>query len=75
MLRYFNFEPSFKLRWCRDRDLFGSQIPVTTRFFELQISYIRSSYLTTRPKGLIGGFRKAEFASGTRFVLRIRLTY
>ena len=29
-LRYFNFEPSFKLRWCRARDLFGSQIPVTT---------------------------------------------
>ena len=37
-LRYFNFEPSFKLRWCRARDLFGSQIPVTTRGFELQIS-------------------------------------
>ena len=46
MLRYFNFEPSFKLRWCRARDLFGSQIPVTTGGFELQISYIRNSYLT-----------------------------
>ena len=23
MLRYFNSEPSFKLRWCRARDLFG----------------------------------------------------
>ena len=22
MLRYFNFEPSLKLRWCRARDLF-----------------------------------------------------
>ena len=30
MLRYFNLEPSFKLLWCRARDLFGSQIPVTT---------------------------------------------
>ena len=28
MLRYFNFEPSFKLRWCCAQDLFGSQIPV-----------------------------------------------
>ena len=42
MLRYFNFEPSFKLRWCRARDLFGSQIPVTTGGFELQISCIQS---------------------------------
>ena len=46
MLRYFNFEPSFKLRWCRARDLFGSQIPVTTGGFELRISCIQSSYLT-----------------------------
>ena len=30
MLRYFNFEASFKLRWCRVQDLFRSQIPVTT---------------------------------------------
>ena len=27
-MRYFNFEPSFKLLWCRARDLFGSQILV-----------------------------------------------
>ena len=33
--RYFNFKPSFKLRWCRARDLLGSQIPVTTGGFEL----------------------------------------
>ena len=46
MLRYFNFEPSFKLLWCCARDLFGSQIPVTTGGFELQISYIRNGYLT-----------------------------
>ena len=26
---------SFKLRWCRARDLFGSQIPLTTGGFEL----------------------------------------
>ena len=45
-LRYFNFEPSFKLRWCRARDLFGSQIPVTTGGFELRISCIQSRYLT-----------------------------
>ena len=32
--RYFNFEPSFKMRLCRARDLFVSQIPVTTGGFE-----------------------------------------
>ena len=46
MLRYVNFEPSFKLRWCRARDLFGSQIPVTAGGFELRISCIQSRYLT-----------------------------
>ena len=35
ILRYFNFEPSFKLRWCCAQDLFGSQMPVTTGGFEL----------------------------------------
>ena len=35
MMRYSNFEPGFKLRWCRARDLFGSQIPVTAGGFEL----------------------------------------
>ena len=34
------------LRWCRARDLFGSQTPVITGGFEMQISCIRSSYLT-----------------------------
>ena len=29
LLRHFNFEPSFKLRWCRTRDLLGLQIQVT----------------------------------------------
>ena len=32
--------------WCRARVLFRSQIPVTTGGFELQISCIRSRYLT-----------------------------
>ena len=45
-LKYFNFEPSFKLRWCHNRYLFVSQIPVTTRGSELRISCIWSSYLT-----------------------------
>ena len=35
-LRYSNFEPSLKLRWCRAQDLLGSQIPVTTRGFDLR---------------------------------------
>ena len=26
------------MRWCHARDLFGSQIPVTTEGFELRIS-------------------------------------
>ena len=42
-LRYFNLEPSFKLLRCRARDLFRSQIPVTTGGFELPFSCIRSS--------------------------------
>ena len=36
----------FELQWCSARDLFGSQIPVTTGVLELRISRIRSSYLT-----------------------------
>ena len=39
MLRYFNFEPRFKLRWCRAQDLFGPQIQVSAGF-ELRISCI-----------------------------------
>ena len=31
MLRHLNFEPSFKLRWCRAQDLFASQILVGSR--------------------------------------------
>ena len=40
-----NNNNNIKLRWCRARDLFGSQIPVTTGGFEQRISCIRSSYL------------------------------
>ena len=43
------------LPWCRARDLFGSQILVTTGEFELRISCIRSSYLTLRSSKL--GFK------------------
>ena len=50
--RCINFEPSFKLQWCCAQDLFVSQIPVTTGGFELQISYIRSSYLTQETRSL-----------------------
>ena len=46
LLRYFNYKPSFKLRWCCDRDLFGSQILVITGGFKLQISCIGSSFQT-----------------------------
>ena len=35
-----------KLWWFRAQDLFGSQIPLTTRGFELKISCIKSSFLT-----------------------------
>ena len=65
MLRYFNFEPSFKLQWCYARDLFGSQITVTTGGFEPQISCIQRSYLThqaIRPRRL-GGFGVPEFVT------------
>ena len=34
------------LQWCCARDLFGSQIPVTTGGFKLRISCIQSRYLT-----------------------------
>ena len=42
MLKHFDFEPSFQMRWCRARDLFGSQIPVATGRFELRIFSTRS---------------------------------
>ena len=49
---YWSILKSFlnNLRWCRARDLFGSQIPVTTGGFQLRISCIRSSYLIHQAK-------------------------
>ena len=47
---YTNFKTAHKhmliLWWCLARELFGSQIPVTTGGFEQQISWIWSNYLT-----------------------------
>ena len=40
MLRYFNFEPSFKLPWCRARDLSGNP-PVVIRICDLNKSRAR----------------------------------
>ena len=54
-----------ELRWCRARDLSGSQIPATTGGFELRVSCIRSSYLTRqaiRPNKL-DGFGVSKFAT------------
>ena len=36
-------ENNCRAEWCRARGLFGSQIPVTTAWFELRISCIRSN--------------------------------
>ena len=41
----YNNIATFNLQWYRARDLFGSQIPITTGAFELQISCKQSSYL------------------------------
>ena len=43
-LWYFNFEPSFKLRWCRAQDLFGLQTPVATGGFVLVITCLREKF-------------------------------
>ena len=44
-LRYFNFEPNWKLRLCCAWNFDASQTPVTTRFV-LRTSYMQYSYLT-----------------------------
>ena len=65
MLRCFNFEPSFIVRWCRARDLFRPQIPVTAGRFELgsKLKYLKTqiSYCckvvnsgTQNPPNLLG---------------------
>ena len=84
----FNFEPSLKLRWFRPRDLFGSQIPVTTGRFELPIFSMRNNYLTQyaisyldwtlRPSGLDNYFECKRFTVQTllwslEFVIQMRL--
>ena len=46
LLKYFNFEPIFKLWWCRALGLFELQIPWHTGEFEQRITYIWSCYLT-----------------------------
>ena len=56
---------SAKMRWCRARELFGSQIPVTTGWFEMRISCIRSSYLTLWSSGLDNYFVCKRFAVQT----------
>ena len=50
------------LLWCHARGLFGSQIPVTTGGFELQISCIRSIYLShyAIKHNRLGGFGVLE---------------
>ena len=45
-LIYFNFEPNFKLWWCRAQNFNRSQIPVTTGRFELRTSYTQRICLT-----------------------------
>ena len=52
-LRYFNFEPSFKVRWCHAQDLFGSQIPVTLWPYGLvgQVSTSYARYSQFKPSG------------------------
>ena len=84
----FNFEPSLKLRWFRPRDLFGSQILVTTGRFELRIFSMRNSYLTQYPisyqdwtlrtSGLLNYFECKRFTVQTllwslEFVIQMRL--
>ena len=86
----FNFEPSLKLRWFRPRDLFGSQILVTTGRFELRIFSMRNSYLTQYPisyqdwtlrtSGLLNYFECKRFTVQTllwslEFVIQMRLEF
>ena len=67
---------AFKLRWRRVRDLFGSQIPVTTGGFELRISCIQSRLQS----GLGNDFVCKRFAVQTllwslEFVIQINLEH
>ena len=56
MFRCFNFEPRFKLRWFRARELFGSQLPATPEVLNcesLVFKYSQSAW-HIRPYGLVG---------------------
>ena len=56
MFRCFNFEPRFKLRWFRARELFGSQLPATPEVLNcesLVFKYSESAW-PIRPYGLVG---------------------
>ena len=79
MLRYFNFEPSFKLRWCRAQDLFGSQIPATTGGFELRVSCIQTSRIQSLKFGSTLIYLNTDqllLSQGSEFgYSEIRLTY
>ena len=46
MLKYFNFEPCFKLQWCGAGDLSWIKIPATTAGFEFVTSHIKCRCLT-----------------------------
>ena len=73
MLRYLIFEPGFKLRWCRARDLFESRIPVTTGEFEPRISCIRPrAKKNTLVSGNMGGEKNLH--PGGRKIFFINLT-
>ena len=79
MLRYFNFEPSFRLRWCRAQDLFGSQIPVTTGGFEPRVSCIQTSRIQSLKFGSTLIYLNTDqllLSQGSEFgYSEIRLTY
>ena len=79
MLRYFNFEPSFKLRWCRAQDLFGSQIPATIGGFELRVSCIQTSRIQSLKFGSTLIYLNTDqllLSQGSEFgYSEIRLTY
>ena len=71
MLRYFNFEPCFKLWWCFARDLFGSQIP-----YGLMALF----HMALGPSGLGSYFTCKRFAVQTHlwsleFVIQINLKH
>ena len=63
----------FQLRWCQVRDLFGSQIPVTTGGFELRISCIRSNNLTNLLH--MQEIRSSTFLLSLEFIIQINFEH